>query len=105
MATIELERPAEALPELDEVSIVLLGAARIVRERWQQYRRGEFGEPRCARGALQEVASTWSQGIQAADRVSRSLGLGGDYLASWNDAPDRTAEEVAEAMERAAYGL
>jgi hypothetical protein len=39
-------------------------------------------------------------------RFARSLGgLSAGDVHAWNDAPGRAAEDVAEALERAAYGL
>jgi hypothetical protein len=93
-----------------EADPVLLRAAKIVRERgfhqgpWR--RRG----PVCAAGAVAEAGEELSllrSEVEA--RLLRFAGaLGGSAFQDvhrWNDAPGRTAVEVAEALERAAYRL
>lgn len=77
----------------------LVRAAEIVRERWCQKRFGYLGEQRCVAGAIAEAAP----GSIVSYRAFRTW-LGREVV-SWNDEYGRTAEEVAEALERAAYGL
>ena len=111
MATIELERPVEALPELDEAGQVLRRAAESLRRNgWLQGDEGRPGRPRCPLGALSGASRTKDELIAGAKMFTSALGLEwthalGLNIAAWNDVPGRTAEEVIEAMERAAYWL
>jgi len=98
--------PAET--EVDEVGKVLLRAAEIVRERWQQGGLGFRGGRVCAMGAIHEASGashdewggSYNRLAKKADgRLSDFIGR---WIALWNDAKGRTAEEVAQAMEAAA---
>jgi hypothetical protein len=100
---ITTDKPAE----LDEVGRILVRAAEIVRERGLA--KGVFESITgsvCAEGAIAYATNgTWNpdDDCQAVSRLHASLGgtLGATF--KFNDHPDRTAEEVAEALERAAY--
>ena len=108
----------QAPEKLVEPDPVLLRAAEIVRERWCQHGWHPDGadtrgiNTRCAgnaiveaEGRFQDGAPTWTDGQR---RFSLAMGWG-DWGATrmflWNDTPGRTREEVAEALERAAYGV
>ena len=105
------EKPAE--PKYPE----LLRAAEIVRERWCQH--GYGGGPdtrdintRCAGNAILEAEGRFQNGspgwTDGQRRFSRAMGwgkYGAREMFFWNDTPGRTREEVAEALERAAWGL
>ena len=80
---------------------VLMRAAAIVRERWCQFEAGDSGGPRCAMGAIHEASVDFLHYVMATSRVRCSIG---GSIAGWNDADGRTAEEVAEGLERAAIG-
>lgn len=109
MTTTTEYRRAQPRP-LAQPDRVLLRAAGIVQERG--FRRGAWraGEPPCAAGAVGMAGG--DLGLSRAEveatvlRFARSLGgsAAGD-VHSWNDAPGRKAEDVADALERAAYGL
>ena len=97
------DRPAVADP-------VLLRAAEIVRERG--FRQGPWrtGGPLCAAGAVGEAGTDLGLSRRTMERhlLRFASALGGSDFADvhrWNDAPGRTAGEVAEALERAAYGV
>jgi hypothetical protein len=112
LATTIIEQPIvlpvpEPLAQLDPV---LLRAAEIVRERGLCQGPWRAGGPLCAAGAVGEAGSDY--GLDRADMETRVLrfarSLGGSSAAdvhTWNDVPGRTADEVAEALERAAYGV
>lgn len=89
---------------------LLLRAAEIVRERGLCQGTWRPGGPLCAAGALGLAGA--ALGLTRSEMEARLLrfagGLGGSAISdihSWNDAPGRTAGEVVEALERAAYGL
>lgn len=88
-------------------SEVLLRAAEIVEERWQQGSSGEPGGPRCAIGAIEEAI--WGDDYPGPERFSlalevkvrvRHMFIGS--IALWNDAPGRTKEQVAAKLREAA---
>ena len=89
---------------------VLARAAEIIRERGLRQGPWAAGGPLCAAGAVGEAAG--ELGLHRTEmegrvlRFARSLGgsTPGD-VHGWNDAPGRSAGDVAEALERAAYGL
>lgn len=91
---------------LTETQRVLLRAAQIVRERWQQGWCGLNGGPRCAGGALIEAGDSTFFGCGPAylelNRYLEKNKLVG--VPDFNDMPGRTAEEVATALESAAMG-
>jgi hypothetical protein len=98
---------AESMAEPDPV---LLRAAEIVRERGLCQGPWRAGGPLCAAGAVGEAGS--DLGLPRAEMEARVLrfahALGGSAVSDvhgWNDAPGRTAGDVAEALERAAYEL
>ncbi|MGH3019848.1 MAG: DUF6197 family protein [Gaiellaceae bacterium] len=99
----------EAQP-LADPDPVLLRAAEIVRERGLCQGPWRTGGPLCAAGAVGEAGK--DHGLDRAEmearvvRFARALG-GSDvsHVHCWNDAPGRSAGEVVEALERAAYGL
>jgi hypothetical protein len=89
---------------------VLARAAQIVRKRGLRQGPWKAGGPLCAAGAVGEAGSDLSLTRREVEtRVLRfAHALGGSAAADvhrWNDVPGRTAAEVAEALERAAYGL
>jgi hypothetical protein len=101
--------PHEAQP-LAEPDPVLLRAAEIVRERGLSRGPWRAGGPLCAAGAIGEAGS--DHGLARTEMEARVLrfarSLGGSavsHVHAWNDAPGRAAEDVAEALERAAYGI
>lgn len=102
-----------ALPQpqpLAQPDPVLLRAARIVRERGLCQGPWRAGGPPCAAGAVGVAGG--DLGLSRAEmeacvlRFARALGgsAPGD-VHNWNDAPGRKAGDVADALERAAYGL
>ena len=101
------------LPEaqsMAEPDPVLLRAAEIVRERGLCQGPWRAGGPVCAAGAVGEAGRRpRPPRAEMEARVLRfAHALGGSAAGDvhgWNDAPGRTAGEVAEALERAAYGL
>lgn len=105
--TVEPRVPLEPLSEPDPV---LLRAAEIVRERGLCQGPWRAGGPLCAAGAVGEAGR--DLGLPRAEMEARVLqlarALGGSAASDvhgWNDAPGRTAADVAEALERAAYGV
>jgi hypothetical protein len=96
---------------------VLRKAAAKVRQGWTQRvsARNALGEcvshasPNavcwCADGALSVVAPISATDAYVAAIDALGLEIGQRDFVSWNDAPHRTAEEVASAMERAALTL
>lgn len=101
--------PLEARP-LADPDPVLVRAAAIVRERGLCQGPWRAGGPLCAAGAVGEAGK--DHGLDRAETEARLLRfarvLGGSDAGDvhrWNDAPGRSAGEVAEALERAAYGL
>lgn len=108
MAIVEHEvgvRQDVRLVQVDEVGQALLNAADVLRrDGWCQ---GESRDPQgrhCALGALMEAGSVTAV-MRGGVRLKRSLGLEDTSVAFWNDRPERTKEQVIEALERAAYGV
>jgi hypothetical protein len=110
--TTTMEKPMALLETqpLGEPDRVLLRAAEIVRERGLCKGPWRAGGPLCAAGAVGEAGS--DLGLPRAEMKARVLrfarALGGSAVSDvhgWNDAPGRTVGDVAEALERAAYGL
>jgi hypothetical protein len=107
--TVDPIAPLEAQP-LADPDPVLVRAAEIVRERGLCQGPWAAGGPLCAAGAVGEAAG--ELGLHRTEmegkvlRLARSLGgsTAGD-VHGWNDTPGRSAGDVAEALERAAYGL
>jgi hypothetical protein len=112
LATTTMVDPG-VLPEAQpptEPDLVLLRAAEIVRERGLCQGPWRAGGPLCAAGAVGDAAS--DLGLRRAEMEARvlrfALALGGSAVSDvhgWNDTPGRTVGDVAEALERAAYGL
>jgi hypothetical protein len=109
MISVEPRISHEAEP-LAEPDPVLLRAAEIVRERGLCQGPWRAGEPLCAAGAIGEAGT--DHGLARTEMEARVVrfaqSLGGSAVGdvhAWNDAPGRAAEDVAEALERAAYGL
>jgi hypothetical protein len=109
MTGVEPRVPDEAQP-LAEPDPVLLRAAEIVVERGLCQGPWRAGGALCAAGAIGEAGR--DHGLARTEmearvlRFARSLGgLSAGDVHAWNDAPGRAAEDVAEALERAAYGL
>jgi hypothetical protein len=89
---------------------VLLRAGKIIRERGLCQGPWRPGGPLCAAGAVGQAGE--ELGLSRSEMEAHLLRfagtLGGSAFSevhSWNDAPGRTATQVAEALERAAYGL
>ena len=108
--TMDYPRVLPEVPPLAEPDPVLLRAAEIVWERGLCQGPWRAGGPLCAAGAVGEAGG--DLGLARTEMESRVLGfaraLGGSAVSDvhgWNDAPGRSAGEVAEALERAAYGL
>jgi hypothetical protein len=125
VATVEIERteiltpfpepaPTEPDPALDEGGKVLMRAAKIVREGWTQFELcSKDGKRFCLLGAVHQAAGHDVLGhrtgstmlpnlsLSVGDRLFDSLGFA---FVAWNNDPNRTAEEVALALERAAIG-
>ena len=109
MTRVEPSVPHEAQP-LAEPDPVLLRAAEVVRERGLCQGPWRAEGPLCAAGAIGEAGR--DHGLARTEmeaqvlRFARSLGGSAvSHVHVWNDAPGRTAEDVSEALERAAYGL
>ena len=111
--TTETTEYLKALPDsqpLAQPDPVLLRAAGVVRERGFCQGPWRVGGPPCAAGAVGVAGG--DLGLSRAEmeatvlRFARSLGgsAAGD-VHSWNDVAGRKAEDVADALERAAYGL
>jgi hypothetical protein len=96
-----LEQPAE----LDEVSLVLLKAARLIEAKgWYQHPGPENGSY-CAALAIEAVGG--EHGFAARKRFGAVIGVvhgGCIEIGAWNDAPERTVEEVVSTMRRVALG-
>ena len=111
MTTTTEYRRAQPQPQpLAQPDLVLLRAAGIVRERGFCQGPWRAGEPPCAAGAVGmaggDLGLSRAEVEAAVLRFARSLGGSavGD-VHSWNDAAWQKAEDVADALERAAYGL
>ena len=112
MTTTTIERP-NVLPQRDrfvQPDSVLLRAAEIVRERGLCQGAWRAGGPLCAAGAVGQAGVDFD--LERWEMEARLLqfarALGGSAfndVHSWNDTPGRTGQEVAEALERAAYRL
>jgi hypothetical protein len=112
LATTTMVDPG-VLPEAQpptEPDPVLLRAAEIMRERGLRQGPWRPGGPLCAAGAVGNAAR--DLGLRRTEMEVRVLrfarALGGSAVSDvhgWNDAPGRTVGDVAEALERAAYGL
>jgi hypothetical protein len=111
--TTETTEYLKALPEpqpLAQPDPVLLRAAGVVRERGFCQGPWRAGGPPCAAGAVGMAGG--ELGLSRAEMEATVLrfarALGGSAVPdvhSWNDAAGRNAEDVADALERAAYGL
>jgi hypothetical protein len=90
---------------LDDASLALLEAADKLRnDGWAQgHLRTQDGRS-CVVGVLRGFRVTTLTVVVASDRLVKHLGLSRtDDLMIWNDAPERTKEEVIAALEAAAY--
>lgn len=109
-STTEYSRVLPEAQPLVEPDSVLFHAAEIVRRRGLCQGPWRAGGPLCAAGAVGVAGG--DLGLPRAEMEAVVLrfarALGGSTVSdvhSWNDAPGRSAGEVAEALERAAYGL
>ncbi|MDQ3865218.1 MAG: hypothetical protein M3304_00100 [Actinomycetota bacterium] len=89
---------------------VLLRAAEIVRERGFCQGPWRTGGPVCAAGAVgvagRELGFVDPEIDARLLRFAQAVGGSAfSHVHAWNDAPGRAAWEVADALERAAYGL
>lgn len=107
--TVDPMAPLEAQP-LADPDPVLVRAAEIVRERGLCQGPWAAGGPLCAAGAVGEAAG--ELGLHRTEMEGKVLRFAGSLGGStardvhgWNDTPGRSAGDVAEALERAAYGL
>jgi hypothetical protein len=107
--TVDPIAPLEAQP-LADPDPVLVRAAEIVRERGLCQGPWAAGGPVCAAGAVGEAAG--ELGLDRTEMEGKVLRFAGSLGGStardvhgWNDTPGRSAGDVAEALERAAYGL
>jgi hypothetical protein len=108
--TTEYRRALPQPEPLAQPDPVLLRAAGVVRMRGLCQGPWRAGGPLCAAGAVGVAGG--DLGLSRAEteasvlRFARALGgsAAGD-VHSWNDAPGRDAGDVADALERAAYGL
>ena len=98
---------AEPLADPDPV---LVRAAEILRERGLCQGPWKAGGPLCAAGAVGEAAR--ELGLLRAEMEGKVLrfarSLGGSTVRDvhgWNDTPGRSAGDVTDALERAAYGF
>jgi hypothetical protein len=91
------------MPDIDDVANVLNDAAdHLCFGGWvqgQHYR----GTASCAVGALDRATPRSRLVMQAEETLKRYLGV--RSIMSWNDSPDRTADEVVNAMRHAAKEL
>jgi hypothetical protein len=112
MTTTTIVSP-QVVPQSESVTQpdpVLLRAAAIIRERGLRKGPWKAGGPICAAGAVGAAGDDLNLSRpEMEERVLRfASALGGSEpgdVHRWNDAPGRTAEEVADALERAAYGF
>jgi hypothetical protein len=112
VTTIAIEYP-RLLPRREPLATpdpVLLRAAELVRGRGFCQGPWRRGGPLCAAGAVGQAGE--ELGLIRPEMEVRILqfarALGGSAFSdvhSWNDTPGRTAGEVMEALQRAAYGL
>lgn len=107
--TVNPIAPLEAQP-LADPDPVLVRAAEIVRERGLCQGPWAASGPLCAAGAVGEAAG--ELGLHRTEMEGKVLRFAGSLGGStardvhgWNDTPGRSAGDVAEALERAAYGL
>ena len=81
-----------------------LRAAEEVRKGWCQRIDEDRQGNTCALGALRK-SNRWNLRTvypKARAKLEKTIGIGQGEIPRWNDAPGRTAEEVATMMERAA---
>jgi hypothetical protein len=108
--TTEHRRARPEARPLAQPDPVLVRAAAIVRERGLCRGPWRAGGPLCAAGAVGVAGG--DLGLSRAEMEASVLrfarALGGSAACdvhSWNDAPGRSAGDVAHALERAAYGF
>ncbi len=105
--------PFDAI-ELEDWQKTLLKAAEEVRKGWCQFARQDEQGRVCVIGAMARVSAgdpeaqldpdEYPAALIAWERLRDHLGLGYGGLPRWNNAPERTAEEVASVMEAVALG-
>ena len=80
---------------------VTLRAAKLYMEAhgWTQGSLGILGGPCCTRGAVFRCRCSFEDDARASDYMRRVIGR--DSITAWNDADDRTVEEVFAAFDRA----
>ena len=80
---------------------VTLRAAKLYMEAhgWTQGRTGILGGPCCTRGAILHCSISFEDTVRAFDYMRCVIGR--DSIPAWNDADDRTVEEVFAAFDRA----
>jgi hypothetical protein len=76
---------------------------------WRKHEPGYDGGPRCLGGALLSVTGEHPEGVipERASALGQAMGFDtrGAELALWNDAPERTLEEVLDRLGSTALGL
>jgi hypothetical protein len=99
-----------------QVAQDLRAAAEVLRrDGWMRGDLGTCDGPKCAVGVAYYVASDGAEVVyefsgsdtihraeRIADAVADEIGVGRQDLPTWNDAPERTADEVIAALEAAA---
>lgn len=79
---------------------VLRGAAKYIEQfGWVQRSAGKHGEPRCVLGA---IASATDEGVRCSEAGMAFTRFIRAPIAGWNDAPDRTKEQVVATLRAAA---
>ena len=89
---------------VDELGQIMLKAADLLeKDGWCQHHLSNNEGAHCVRGALMEFGSAYVV-LQAEQRL-KAIGIPCDDwygIVSWNNAPERTAEEVINALRAAA---
>ncbi len=94
-----------ARPELDETSKILMSAADYIEKHgwWCKGHGASPGIKTCLMTSIWTISYN-DKAREAADRVTHYLGFEKrEEAVKWNDAPERTKEEVVSALREAAY--
>jgi hypothetical protein len=112
-----LSRLDQQILSAEEVATILERARDYLLERgWCQGTTGVTDGPRCLVGAVSQVATDYVMarqgernfGLICYPMEALRVGLGvrrPEQLPRWNDAPDRTLDDVVDLLERAAKGV
>lgn len=87
---------------LNEISRVLLDARALIEIGWCQ-NAIRYGDAVCMRGAIESVDAPFGAKHLALDELKAAIG--GGLISVWNDAPERSKEEVLAAFDRAIFGV